>query len=339
MKKSLILLLASALLLYADVSKETFTKTKMAAGMLSTEMVLESEIRPNMKLENNLMSAEVSIVRTGTYTGNIIRLDKDLMWDVNHDKKLYSESPIRLTSPGSTEGYSGGNVSAKRDTTKEYRVVKSEFTVKKLDSTKTINGFPCSAYLATWTLVTEEVKTKEQSTSIMTIKEWTTPESDLIKQAKTQEEAFQQAYTAKLSMTSTPDQSKVLGTEYLATMGMNEKELADKVKSNAAELAKIQGYPIVTETKWEVQGDTTKLKRADRDEEVEEPGTPTSLGGLQNMLGNAIAKQIAPKPDESQAGVVFSSYMEIKSIKVGPTPDQDYEVPEGYKKETKKPEK
>lgn len=335
MRKYLILLIP-AVLLYADVSKETFTKTKMAAGMLNTEMVLKSEIRPNMKLENNLMSTEVSIVRTGTYTGNIIRLDKDLMWDLNHDKKLYTESPIRLASSGGTAGYAGGNVSAKRDTTKEYRVVKSEFTVKKLDSTKTINGFLCSAYLATWLMVTEEVKTKEQSTSIMTLKQWTTPENDLIKQAKAQEDAFQQAYMTKLSMTSTPDQSKMLGTEYLATMGMNEKELADKLKSNAAELAKIQGYPIVIETKWEVQGDTTRLKRADREEEVEEPGTPTSIGGLQNMLGKAIAKQIAPKPDESQAGVVFSSYIEVKSLKIGPTPDKDYEVPEGYKKEDKK---
>jgi hypothetical protein len=90
-------------------------------------------------------------------------------------------------------------------------------------------------------------------------------------------------------------------------------------------MAKIEGYPIVTEVKWQVKNDSA-AKKPEPKEEPEEP--PTSLGGL---IGNRIAKSMTPdKPKEE--GVMFSSYHEVKSISLDAVPEATFEVPADYKK-------
>jgi hypothetical protein len=243
---------------------------------------------------------------------------------MNHDKKTYTESRLKPPEPPKVETRVEGSGAV--DTVREYRVVKSEFAVRKLDTTRTINGFPCTGYIATWTLVIEKVKTREQSTSIMTMNEWTTPLTDVLKQAEAQEAAYAQAYAAKLGLPMSAEKAQTMGMAYLATVGMTEAEMAERMKGFGAELAKIQGYPIVTEVKWQVQGDTSKS------EEPEAPKSSSGMPSLGGMLGKALADKVMPKTSAADAGVVFSTYIEVKAVKVGETSDADYEVPKGYKK-------
>ena len=195
--------------------------------------------------------------------------------------------------------------------------------MNKLDSTKTINGFSCTAYLATWANVVLNTETKEQATTVMTLREWTTPETDVLKQAKSEEEAYSKAYLVKLGVGVNADQSQTMGMQYMTMMGMNQKQLSDRLSGFGPEMAKIQGYPIVTEIRWESITDTAK--------------TPKPQETPSEALGSSIAKAIgtAPAEPESPNSLLFSSYTEVKSVNVGPTADKDYEVPEGYRKVSK----
>lgn len=323
MSKYLLLLLLISVAAFADATKEIYTKLKMVAGMMETEQSTKSEIRTQMKSEYDVTTIHVPLVGAKTsHKTTITRIDKGVYWTLDHDKKTWSEDSIKMPEVGAeTKASTPGQA----DTVKDYRVIKSELTVRKLDSTKTINGFPCIGYVATWTLVTEKTKTKEQSTSIMTLTEWTTTPTDAIKQAQADEDAFNKALAARLGLVITTEQGQLLGTQYLTTLGMSDKEMQDKLKTVGSELSKIQGYPIVTEVKWNVPGDTA-VKNKPESEPPQSPG-PTSLSGLMNK---ALQAKLTPKPTEPS--LVFSSYLEVKSIKVGAVADNDFEVPAGYKR-------
>jgi len=330
MKKYLLLLLATMFVLYADVTKETYSRMKMASGLVSSEITSKTETRADMRLNDDNVQTTTVFTGKPQHAGTITRLDKELIWHLNHGNKTYAESPLRLPEEKvKVEAEAKGQ----GDTVKDYRIVKSELTVKKLDSARTINGFPCTGYIATWTLVVEKIKTKEQTTSIMTLTEWTTPVIAVLKQAEAEEAAYNQAYLAKLGLglvvpsPQSPVPSPMMGMQYLATLGMTEKDIAERLKGYGDELAKIQGYPIVTETKWTVPVDTTKAKQEVKHEESR---LPPSLGSL---MGKVLTQNVIPKPSLGDAGVMFTFYLEVKSVSVGPTGDQDFEIPEGYKKQ------
>jgi hypothetical protein len=329
MRKHLLLLmlllgLLAARLLQADVTKQTYVKLKTASGMFASEQTSTTAIRPNMKTDDELTSVSAVVGKRSLHQGRITRLDKDVCWDLDHGAKTYRESEIKLPE---FKGKIDTEVEGKPDTTRNYRIVKSEFTVKKLDSARTINSFLCNGYVGTWTLVVEEIKTKKQSASIMTLTMWTTTPTDAIKQVQAEEAAFDKAYLAKLKADAAPEQSTMMGAEYLMTLGMTDTEMREGLKKAGEEMAKIQGYPIVTEIKWEVPVDTSARKKSESEPESRDQ---SGLPNISGMLNKALEKKFAPNPAE--AGVVFSSYLEVKSIKVDPVPDKDFEVPEGYKK-------
>jgi hypothetical protein len=119
-----------------------------------------------------------------------------------------------------------------------------------------------------------------------------------------------------------------------ATYGVDSREAARNFEKAAAELAKIEGYSIVTEVTWKVKPDSAALAREQaKDEEEEEPAS--SGGGLRGMLANKIAKAIVKDQPKQQQDVLFSSYSELKSVTVADVPTEEFELPEGYKKSNK----
>jgi hypothetical protein len=323
----LLLLFVPLVLAYADVTTETFTRAKMVGGIVTTEIAARIDLRSEMRSEDQQVVVNAVIRGKPEHLGEITRLDKELIWKINHPNKSYTESPLRRPETGTQVET---KVEGAPDTAQKYRVVKTEFSVRKLDSARTINGFPCTGYIAKWTVVVEEIETSRQSTSIMTLTEWTTPLTDVLKQAQAAEETWSKAYAAKLGHTAMPDAEQGrLGMAYLAAMGITDKQLGDGLRNAGTELAKIQGYPIITEVKWQAQGDTSETAR---ETEPEKPGRSGGLPSVSGILGKAIADKIAPKPSAADKDVLFSTYREIKSVRVGATTDTNYEVPAGYKK-------
>lgn len=110
--------------------------------------------------------------------------------------------------------------------------------------------------------------------------------------------------------------------------GLDAKETAGKLEQVGKELAKVEGYSIVTEVKWQVKDDSAAAKKAKPEPEPEPQPAPRSLGGL-------IARELAQKSASSkpkEENVIFSSYYEVKSVSLDSIPETEFEIPTGFKK-------
>jgi hypothetical protein len=330
MKSFPLMLLVLATLLagpaLADLKTETMTRASMLTGMGSTEINAVTQYQGDKRADNNTMKMVGGIM--GALAGKpqssveITRLDKDVVWDLNPPKKTYTERPIAL--PAGTEARGERKQSGPEQ--KPYKIVKSDVKVGKTGATKTVNGFACTEYHVTWEVVMEDTASKGKVTQVMTTDMWNTPLTDQLKKAQSIEAEFSKKLMQELGVSLSPDEANQLGAGMLTSMyGLDAKETAGKLEEVGKEMAKIEGYPIVTEVKWQVKNDSA-AKKPEPKEEPEEP--PTSLGGL---IGNRIAKSMTPdKPKEE--GVMFSSYHEVKSISLDAVPEATFEVPADYKK-------
>ena len=331
---ALVTLLAGSAI--ADLKTETFTRASMLTGMGSTEINAVTQYQGDKRMEDNTTKLVGGV--GGMFAGKpqtsveITRLDKDVVWDLNPPKKTYTERPIAL--PAGTETRAERRQSGPEQ--KPYKVVKSDVKVTKTGSTKTINGFACTEYLITWELVLEDTASKGKVTQVMTTDLWNTPLTDQLKKAQAIEAEFSRSYTKKLASAApvgqtgvelAPEENDRLGAGMLTSMyGLDPKETAGKMAEVGKEMAKIEGYPVVTEVKWQVKNDSA-ARKPESEEEPEEP--PTSLGGF---IGNKIAKQVAADSKPREEDVIFSSYHEVKSVSLDAIPETAFEVPDGYKK-------
>ena len=315
----------------ADVIVERFTKSGGFGGMGASEMRTTESIKGVKKKEDS--STKFTGKFLGKFAGKkessmIYRIDKDLIWDLDHSKKTYQERPISLPEgQGIPEG-SGTRGEEPMEASKEgeepeVRIVKNEFSVEKTGEKKTINGFPCEKYVLTWILETENVETKERSRNRMTTELWNTPKDKKIKTLIKEETAFSQAYLKKLGIDFTPGEMKQFGLSMLGSVAASTG--ADLKK----EMSKIKGYPIVSSVKWEAESD--KAKKEIDEEAPEDEGMDLSegLGGFGSFLKK---KMKGSKKEEKEAKPLFESYTEIKSIDVSELSDTYFNVPEGYRK-------
>jgi hypothetical protein len=321
----LILGTMAAGLAVADLKTETLTRASLLTGIGTTEVQSATAYQGDKRAEDQTVKMVGGIM--GALAGKpqpkveITRLDKDLVWDLNPPKKTYTERAIAL--PAEPEA-KGENRQSGPDQRPPYKIVKSELKVTKTGATKDINGYACTEYLITWELVLEDTASKGQVTQLMSTDLWNTPLTDQLKKAREIEAEFSRKLAQQLGLGLSPEETDRLGAGMLTTMyGLDPKETAGKLEEVGKELAKVEGYPIVTEVKWQVKNDSAAAKKPEP--EPEQP--PSGLSGL-------IASKLAPKPSGKPAdqGVLFSSYYEVKSVSLDAVPEPDFEIPAGYKK-------
>jgi hypothetical protein len=319
----LVLVTLTVGLAVADLKTETLTRASMLTGLGSTEVSAVTQYQGEKRAENQTSKMVGGV--GGMFAGKpqttvaITRLDKDLVWDLNPPKKTYTERPIAL--PAGTETKAERRQSGSEQ--KPYKIVKSEIKVTKTGATKTINGFACTEYLITWEVVMEDTASKGRVTQVMTTDLWNTPLTDQLKKAQAIEAEFSKKLMQKLGVGLSPEEANQLGAGMLTSMyGLDAKETAGKLEEVGKEMAKVEGYPIVTEVKWQVKDDSAAAKKP----EPEPEPPPTSIGGL-------IASKLTPKPAaKTDEGVLFSSYQEVKSVSLDAVPETEFEIPDGYKK-------
>jgi len=322
---ALVTLLAGPAL--ADLKMESVTRTSMLTGLGTTEVNAVTQYQGEKRAEDHttkMVGGLGGVIAGKPQTSTeITRLDKDVIWDLNPPKKTYTERPIAL--PAVTETIAERRQSGP-DQGKPYKNCEVGVEVTKTGAAKDINGFACKEYLITWDVVMEDTASKGKVTRVMSTGLWNTPLNDQLKKARAIEAEFSKKLAQKLGVGLSPEEANQLGAGMLTSMyGLDPKETAGKMEEVSKEMAKVEGYSIVTEVKWQVKSDSAARKPEPKEEPEE---TPTGLGGL---LGKQIAKSLAPdKPKEE--GVMFSSYQEVKSISLDAVPETVFEIPEGYKK-------
>lgn len=337
----------------ADVTVERTVKFGGFAGMGAFE-VSEKEYYQGMKRrEESVQKFTGSILSklTGAQqTNNIYRVDKDIIWELRPTNKTYversiSSPPEPYQSPETTEeNQSSDEPAESADSTPtaeekpKVKIVRNEFKIDKTGEKKVINSFDCSKNVLTWLVEVEDLETKQRATNLMTVDVWTTPETGSLKTLREEELAYNQAYTKKLGLEITPDDSRLLGLNAMsATMGdVDTEKLAE-------EMNKIEGYPIATTVTWKAMGDPNAKPDAESTQEAKaETASAQDMDlseGLGGLVGGFLKKQIEPAADKSTEKkksanevVLFESYIEVRKVDTGSLGKEIFEIPTGFTK-------
>lgn len=324
----------------ADVTIEETNDSAGFAGMGASKGSSTILIQGVKQMEESRMEftgAIMSKLAGSQRNITITRVDKGVYWDLDTKNKTYKERPIALPKekPAKPEPKEKREKAEKPEKQK-VRITKNEFTVKKTGASKEINGFPCEEYIAAWLLETENLETKEKSTSRMVNTLWTTPETASIMHAKKEREAFNHALMEKMGLKVSPDESRRMGLSMATGMvGANEAEMREGMIKFSKELSKIKGYPIVTRVQWFVEGEEGKSQAKEKSGEPESssPGVSGGLGSFLSGLAGKAAEKKAKERQEAQAGKPgIDMTIEIKSIKADTISQSSFEIPEGYTK-------
>lgn len=294
---------------------------------------LKKRHESSMKFTGSFLGSFQSLTGGAKKEVDIYRVDLGKRWKLNTHTGQYEEYPIAMPSresehapPSGSERESESAHPPSKEQGDEVKVIRNEVKLEQTGHKKNINGFDCLENIITWHVVTENVRTKEHTDSLMTMTLWTTPYTAALRELKKEEADFNKAYLEKLGIKMTPEQSKELGLSVIGAAAGASRGDFEKA------MGKIKGYPIATDVQWAASGE------GDGDEQTaggtnsqEEPPTEElnkAAGTLGHMLGGLFgggddSKKSAPEPQrKQQAGsdmkTIFQSYTEIKNINTKP---------------------
>ncbi|MFY9397981.1 MAG: hypothetical protein WAR22_06430 [Desulfomonilia bacterium] len=325
---------------WADVTKETFTRSSGFGGSGAFEGTTVTRIQGHKQSETSnikFTGAFLSKMAGAGETTTITRVDKGVVWTLDPKKKSYTEQPIAgFDLDDESEDYGDEEAEAPRA-----RVTKNSFSVKKTGASQTINGFTCEEYLMTWLMELQDIETGEKTLNTMETRLWTTPETVAIKKLIAEESAFSKALLQKMGMPFSPDEMNQFGIGVFALMaGAPEDELMKGFSSFKKEMGKVKGYPIRTVVSWKVKSDRIKTPggddRASSDgmtDGISIPaGAEDGLSSLGSFVSKAAKDKLAGGSAPKEDAPFFSSTTEIKSISIDSVPASVFEVPAGFKK-------
>lgn len=324
--------LCASLAARADVKMERVTHFGGLFGMGANDTTSTDYLQGLKKRDESTVKFTGSVLGAlqrfkhgdkGSQSVNIMRVDQNLLYDLNPDDKTYSEHPLYEPpqEQKSSPDESGGNEKQENDT----KVTKNEFTVKATGHKKNINGFETGEYLITWDVETENTKTGEKGKSLMTTDLWTAADAKLDK-AREEELAYSKAYLKLMHLPTNPDELKLygFGVGPGSISGADSRAFFDKLRS-------IKGYPISVDVTWKAS-DTGQQKGGEKSGEDAQAGAQDLSNALGSLFGSKSKKEDESKKSSDGMATIFTSHTEVKSVDTGGLASSLFEVPADYKK-------
>jgi hypothetical protein len=344
---------------WADAVIERYSKSDGFAGMGGFESTTLETFSPeahreetHLKFSSGFLAALQKMAGFGDNV-RITRLDRDLVWTLDPEKRTYTEAP--LTAKGERQRSLPGQRPPRSDgEPSDVVVTRNELKVEKTGAQKAINGFPCDEYLMTWVIETRNQKTGDTGKSLMTHRLWTTAETPEIRAVQAEEQAYTRAYLKKLGLDLSPGEAQKFAA---GLAGLGEEDRRQAMARLAAELGKVQGYPIASQLDWSVEGSAATASRPPASAPAPASGSPPApqpapggAGGQQQSLNELLSKILgaqAAKPGgqpqatgqpptapatagQERRGPMYTLYTEVKSLRTVPAEGDRYEVPAGF---------
>lgn len=316
--------------------------TKSTESYSGDMMAADSET----KMENKLM--KVFGGGKPVRTTNITRLDKEVMWTIDHKDKTYTEMTFAdmramMDSLGTMMAGGADPMAQQKPTidTSEFTFSEPKFEVKRTGKTETISGYACDQ--AILTMITEGTNRKTGDTMTLEL----TMDLMLAQNVAGSDEV--NAFGVKMAKAMGVEMDGGAGnmmTKMLSMYGIDGEELAEEAR-------KLDGFAMKTVMSFSIGGEAMEQARAEaekskadqeqQDQEgkagKEETSTDASamaakaLGGLFGKKDKDKDKE-ASKEDAVTAmppGALFWMTTTVTGIESGSVPAQNFEVPSGYK--------
>lgn len=319
--------------------KSTTTSTESYAGdMMSND--------GETKMENKLMKmfGGGKPVRTTSIT----RLDKGLMWNVDHKKKEYTEMTFAemramMDSLGNTMAGGADPMAQQEPTidTAEWTFSEPTFKVDRTGKQETIAGYACDQAIMTMISTGTNRKTGETMTMEVTMDMMLAQNVPGANEITDFGMRMAAAMGFGMENGSAQSMSKMLGM-----YGIDAERLAEETK-------KLDGFAMKTVMTFGMAGDAMEKANAEADEaEAEKPESeeakeeeekPSDASGiaakaLGGLFGKKDKKQDEEKDKQDQPaappGALIWMTTTVTGIESGAVVPAVFEIPEGYKLKT-----
>ena len=232
-------------------------------------------------------------------TDEITRLDRKLMWTVDHSEKTYSETNLAVFKDMMGESGSMEGMPESEDNPDDY-----EWTVDVSTSDKKtdINGFKCENVIAKATGVKKD---DPDNKMYLNYEYWYTSDVDGYDEIKAYHDQFDDITGVDMS-------------ENQQNAGMIFEKYGDQFDEMTEKMGETEGYPIRIVITVESEG-----------------GESTGMSGMPSGMMDMMGKMGKKGKSESKGGktTVFSITTEVQSIEKKAIDDSKFEIPEGYNKQ------
>lgn len=301
----------------ADVAITQKSTSTMMGGMMLTSGSFTMYIsgdrqRTDMEMKSEMPMFASPVMKSTTIT----RLDKGLVWNIDHERKMYQEM-LLADLRAMADSFSVGDESMPGPLTDDMEVGKPEFSIKPTGRNKTINSFACEEVLVHMIMHAADRQTGDTGSFVLHNNMWVT------KNCPGWDDYRNFSKKSMEKMGSAEDRGSPA-----AALGMMGFDLQGLLK----EMEKIEGMPILQEMTMVLTGDLGARiaeQMAEREEAMGQAAA--AMQGLAGMAGRA--DKDAKKPDSGTAsGLILESTIEVESIKSGAVEAAKFEVPQGYSK-------
>jgi hypothetical protein len=332
-----------------------------AAGVVkvhgsSTEMTTADKQRKDSELH---CEGFMSLLCGNARSGEIIRLDRDVAWQLRPDKKTYLETPFptpeeramaqqklqeTLDKMKQCQQKQTSRPAQNRGDTSDCDLSPPKVSTRTTDEHATIAGHDTLKSSVKMSQTCTDKKTGDVCELVYGFDIWMS--ADQLEGAG-DKLAFQRAYMTKLGLNLDANSPQVKGIlqQFMAQYAGTLKDMADKTAS-------IKGYPLRTTFRFIMGGDhCSKAQGSDSDS----GGGGGGLSGLSGkLIGGLMAKRNAPSStDQSQAAIaanaapplpdgyaqIIAFTMETTAVTVAPIAPDQFELPSGWTLEKPKPNK
>lgn len=321
----LLTLPAFVLLATPGVKHTTVTKMKFH-GLMGSMMKMAGGDKPHST--TNYVQGDVQRTDNFDDKGNptnstIIDLDREVYLTLDHKKKQYTEMTFAQWKEMMSKMMSRSSSPAKQGDEAQSDVkVNFDVKVDRTGEKRTIAGFNAEKVVLTMTATGEKAESPQEQggkgamtiTSAMWLTNDVADNQELV--------AFNRKFVEKLGM----DMSA--GAQNMLAALQSNPQLANAMKKLAEESKKMQGFSVLTESKFEIvaepgSGQTQQMSKEDQEKMAK---LPKSFGGL---LGKMVPKQSSG--DASGSNVLYESTQETTEFTTASLGADLFKVPAGYK--------
>jgi len=315
--------------------KSTTVTTMTFKGMLGTMMKMFGANKPmtsTQYIQGNKSRTDSMNDEGKLTTSSIIDLDREVMINIDHKKKEYTE----MTFAEMLQRFKEMKEKMKEPEPsgqKDQPEVKMSFDVKvdRTGEKKTIAGYETEKVVLTMTATGEGMDNKTGETGkggmVVTSTNW------MASAVKGYEDvrAFQMAFAKKMGEMANANSM----AQMMESLSKMNPQLAEAMKKLEQESKKLQGVPLTTTTVFETWAEGG-AKPAPQAEKTEESSPPKSVGGLLGGFGKKLGQKAAKKDESASSNdgrsVLLESSSEVTSIGSSSVDGGMFAAPAGYQK-------
>ena len=307
----------------ADVSYKQKTTSSGALGFGGTEtqttVLLKSDKQKMVTQTKFTGKLSKFMAKGGTKSVQITRLDKELTWNIDPDRKKYTEISFEEMKKMFEEMEKAVQEAESLKTEKE-TVPEPKVEVYVTGKKKKISGYPCEQAIIKMTVEGEDEKSGKNQTFIITNEMWLTKDFPAQKEIK----EFENKMSQKLGMKQGYGQDMFSA---FTQFGIDVNKLTEEMK-------KIEGFPILQTITMEVKGEKIEAEMESSVEEEEEDEDDMEEEALKGLAKGLFGKK--EKGGKEERNIILSITTEVTEVKTGKINDSEFELPSGLEKETKK---